>query len=74
MKPPAPIWAGAGNYTSVMKITEQFRSKAAAKLFSERLVSSAGQRLYPSFYVMNNRYACTVSGDFTQEQVDIAKQ
>ena len=56
-----------------MKITEQFRSKSAAQAFSDRLAAATGQRLYPRFYVMNNRYACTVSGNFTQEQVDASK-
>ncbi len=55
-----------------MKTIEKFNSKPTALRFY------ANMRKLPtvscsSVYVMNNRYACTVTGDFTQEQVAAAK-
>ena len=59
-----------------MKTIEQFTSKQAAQRFSEKIrqaapVSCSG--VYSGVYVMNHRYACTVTGDFTQEQLQQAK-
>lgn len=55
-----------------MKVIEKFNSKPTALRFRANMgklptVSCSG------VYVMNNRYACTVTGDFTQEQVAAAK-
>jgi len=57
-----------------MKTTEHFHTKQRAQGFAARLADISGRRLYPSFYVMNGNYACTVSGDFTQEQINLAKR
>lgn len=56
-----------------MKIIEKFNSKPTALRFY------ANMRKLPtvscsSVYTTNNRYACTVTGDFTQEQLLQARQ
>lgn len=55
-----------------MKTIEQFTSKQAALRFSAKIRQAAPVSC-SGVYVMNNRYACTVTGDFTQEQVAAAK-
>ena len=63
---------GAGNIRT-MKTTLTFRDRAAANSFAQRLKDITKKALYSQVYVMHNRYACTVSGDFTEEQVLKAK-
>ena len=58
--------------TEAMKTIEQFTSKQAAQRFSERIRQAAPVSC-SGVYVMNHRYACTVTGDFTQEQLQQAK-
>lgn len=58
--------------TEAMKTIEQFTSKQAAQRFSEKIRQAAPVSC-SGVYVMNHRYACTVTGDFTQEQLQQAK-
>jgi hypothetical protein len=58
-----------------MKATiQRFLSKEAANKFADRLEQLCGRRIYRSVYVLRGHHACTVSGDFTQEQIDQAKE
>lgn len=51
-----------------MKTIERFRSKQAAQRFSAKIRQTAAVSC-SGVYVYNHRYACTVTGDFTQEQI-----